>query len=91
MCLKYDCKIETRIVELFINSDLPLNTAEVAKQANTQRITAKKHLARLADKGLIEEIDKPPMRLFRVKDTKESLREYLRYNQKNGGQTSDIP
>lgn len=78
----YNLEIEQRIIEIFIESDYPLNIEDVAKQVPTQRITAKKHLNRLKKRGLIEEIPKPPMLLFFVKEDKQKLKEFLKKREK---------
>ena len=73
----YSLEIEARIIGLFIESDMPLNIQDITNKAEIHRITTRKHLNRLIHKGLIEEIEKPPMRLFRPIVTKDALKIFI--------------
>jgi predicted ArsR family transcriptional regulator len=74
---KYNLEIERKIIELFIESVFPLNIQEITDKTKIHRITTRKHLNRLVQRGLIEEVEKPPMRLFRpisITALKESIK-----------------
>lgn len=62
----YDYKIQERI--LAVLSEEPFShITEIAKEAKTMRITAKKHLERLKREGIVEERRKGRCRLFMLK------------------------
>lgn len=67
---KYDEGVRARIVDVLSNEPV-VSIQEVAIKAKTMRVTAKKHLERLAREGLVIELRKGPARLFMLKESEQ--------------------
>ena len=63
---RYDANIRARVVDV-LKKEPVASIQEVAREANTMRITAKKHLERLVREGEAIELRKGPARLFMLK------------------------
>jgi len=63
--MKFDIEIQNRIESVLESSDYGLCLTEVAKEAKTTRITARKHLERLRNSGILQEFNKGRLRIFR--------------------------
>lgn len=63
---KYDSEIRDKIVAALEKGDF-VYISEAAREAGTQRTTARKHLERLTREGIAKEVKKGRMRIFTLK------------------------
>ena len=71
--MQYNTIIRDRVLESINSSDYGLCITEVARNAKTTRITARKHLERLKREGEINENVHGRVRIFHLDTIKERL------------------
>jgi len=65
--MKCNMRIRDRVLSALRSADLGLNIAQTANSSSTTKITAKKHLLRLCQEGLVREFLVGRMRFFIIK------------------------